>query len=139
MILLRITRDESREMQRFFFPYLQERCLMKMREAIMRRQVDLQEANKELLVHRMMHSLVADVKKKFDRKLLTIANAFTIKHSDAEAIGMYQLLMIMPISSRQPFQLMLRQRLCDFFYDQLCLDTKTDLKILSEELITHDA
>ena len=138
MVAMKISRDEAREVQRFFFPYLQQRCLLKMREALMKRQADMEEATKELLVHRMMLSLVKDVNKKFDRKLLTIANTFTIKHTDAEAIAMYQLLMIMPISSRQPFNVMLRQKMCNFYFDQLCLDIKTDLKILSEELVVSD-
>lgn len=135
MILLKITRDEAREVQRFFFPYLLERCLLKMRDAVLHRQVNMEEANSQLLVHRMMHSLITGIKKKFDRKLLTIANVFTINHTDAEAIAMYQLLMIMPLDGKQPFQCMLRQRICNFYFDELCLDLKMDAKILSDELI----
>lgn len=115
MIPLRIHRDRTRELVTFFFPFLTERCLLKVREADQIKDVERK------LAARVMWCLVQSAKLKFDRKLLTEANRFTVKLSDAEAIVLYQLLMAFPIDPKMVFQVLLRQEIVNFLFEELKL------------------
>lgn len=115
MIRLPIPRDKARELTLFFFPFLVERCLLKMRDADRIKDVEGKMAA------RVMWCLVESAKLKFDRKLLSAANRFTIKLSDAEGIVLYQLLMAFPIQESMIFQVLLRQEIVTFLFDELKL------------------
>lgn len=115
MIKLKIHRDNAREVQQHFFPYLHELCELKMREAVNAKDGDGK------LVARMMLCLVVGLSTKFDKKLLTEYINFTVKITDAEAICFYQLLMNFPISEKWVSMIMLRQQITDFLHGQLCL------------------
>lgn len=116
MIALPLYRDQAREVRDFFFPYLREVCELKTREANNIKDGD------GVLVGRMMLCLVISSQIKIDRKLLTTQNKFKVKLSDSEAICLYQLLMKFPIDQQLHYDWMLRQEICNFLYDQLCLE-----------------
>lgn len=115
MIRLKIHRDNAREVQESFFPYLQELCELKMRDAAAVKDNDAK------LVARMMLCLTVELRLKFDKKLLTQMINFTLKITDSEAICFYKLLMAFPISEKWVHMIMLRQQITDFLHAELCL------------------
>lgn len=115
MIGLKLYRDQAREIQQHFFPYLVMVCETKMNEA------DEVKDNDGKMVARMMLCLTVELQRKFDKKLLTDHNRFTIKMTDAEAICYYQLLMNFPLDPQWVYMVVLRQKITDFLHDELCL------------------
>lgn len=126
MIALKIVRDKAREVQRHFFPYLVMVCEMRIeegqkRESLMVTPETKWEAIAQKLSGRLMWSLIDSTKRRFDRKLLTDQNKFTIKMTDAEGICFYQLLMNMPIDPTWVYAINLRREITDYLSGQLCI------------------
>ena len=126
MILLKLYRDQAREVRDHFFPYLLLVCETRIedgkeRESLMITQETRWEAITEKLIGRMMYSLVDSLKVRFDKKLLTDQNRLTIKMPDSEAICFYQLLMNMPLSPDWWFMINLRREITDYLSGQLCI------------------
>lgn len=126
MIALKIFRDKAREVQLHFFPYLIMVCETRIEEGAEREKLMITPETKwdaitEKLIGRMMYSLIDSLKKKFDKKLLTDQNTFTIKMMDAEAICFYQLLMNMPIDINWVYAVNLRHEITDYLSGQLCI------------------
>jgi hypothetical protein len=104
MIQLRTTRDEARLVQQHFLPYLLLHAERELHDAI---------TDAEKMIYLIMDCLVKEVKKAYDKKLLTTANKFYLKFSDAQAVCFYQLLMDFPIDRSQAYMVMVRQKIMD--------------------------
>jgi hypothetical protein len=113
MVNIRLPRDEARFIKDHFFPFIVEKCRLKIRDAL------IDKDNDARMVGRMMHDLTLSLEIKFKKKLLTQANTFTIKSTDAEAICFYQLMMNFPIAPGEVYMINLRRQVTDFLYKQL--------------------
>lgn len=111
MIVIKTSRDESRTLQKAFFPYMIMLATSKISDA------DI--GSNDYLSGKIMLSLIMQVRTKVDRRLLTTANNFSFNLSDAEGIALYTFLMSFPIEMQQVYMNNLRQRLCDKIYRQL--------------------
>jgi hypothetical protein len=110
-IEFKLYRDQARSVQECFFPYLGMLCESKIRDA--GHDVD------HLLNCRAVQSLYLQVKRQFDKKLLTEANIFHFKFAYAEGLAFYNLLMNLPIKADQIWFINLRNHICNTVHKQL--------------------
>lgn len=111
MIWLKIYRDDLRELQLRFFPYMQRWCEMK---------EDTAGHDMALYLSAVIiHCHFQEVKKIVDKKLNGIANRFTLKLTRAQGSSFYQLLMNFPIEVTQYYQLKLRTDTCEVLLTQI--------------------
>lgn len=108
---LKLERDQARAIRQDFFPYLESLCEMHYQDT-------RQDTNMNLTVL-VIRSLFIDLVKHFDQKLLTTANNFTFKLSDAHGITLYLLLMQLPLRLDQYWLVNLRQLVVDTLHHQM--------------------
>ena len=110
MIIVKLTRDETRCIQQYFFPFLDELCKMKERQA-------LQDSDRH--AQHMVLDLYKQAKKVIDRKLLTTADKFSIRFTDSQAIILHQLLLALPLDANNVYLVNLRQLLCNIIVKEI--------------------
>ena len=112
VIKLKTTRDDAREIEQHFFPYIIAVCKMKTRQS---------HTAQEKMNTRTVTCIAQQVKTKYEKKLNSKANSFTIRFTDAEACTFYQLLLNFPVSDRRPAMVVLRQRIVNYLFEELNL------------------
>lgn len=110
MIIVKLTRDETRCIQQYFFPYLDELCKMKERQAV---------KDSDRHAQHMVLDLYKQAKKVIDRKLLTTADKFSIRFTDSQAIILHQLLLALPLDAKNIYLVTLRQLLCNVILKEI--------------------
>ncbi len=114
---IKLTRDQTRGVQLHFFPYLVAVCEMK---------VEHNAGNEDLLNNKMLICLLHEIKRIFERKLLSLPNKFTFKFSDDQGIVFYKLLMNIPLPADRFWLVNLRDHICDTLHKQMCEPITTE-------------
>ena len=104
---LKIDRGQARSVQQRFFPYLVQLCDMRIRDT---------KNEQDLLIAKLVRSVLTDVQIKFDRKLIGFAERFTFKFTDSESIVLYKLLMLLPLDAKDVWLTQLRQYIIECLY-----------------------
>jgi predicted ATP-dependent endonuclease of OLD family len=112
MMQIKLTRDQARAVRENFLNYLVQLADMKVRDS--EKNID------ENLNCRVIRSLTNDIKKKYDKKLLTASNTLRFNFTDAEGITLYKLLMFHPMPANQYWYLNLRDMICESLHRQIC-------------------
>lgn len=107
MIKLKLSRDETRCIEQYYFPYLDLYCETKQRDA-------LQESEK--LMHRVLIDLYHQVKRVIQKSLVSDKIKFTLKFTDSQAIILHKLLLTVPLQEKDFYIFHLRQKICDVIY-----------------------
>lgn len=116
MIRIKLTRDEARACQQYFFIYLQQVCEMKIRHA------DKQD---EILYQYVICDLFNQVQLQFEKKLLTAANNLTFKLTVSQGIVLFKLLEALPLDQKDIWLIQLRQLFLNIIYPELpCIKLK---------------
>jgi hypothetical protein len=102
-MIVKLDRDQARCIQQNFFPYM---------ELLVQNRIDHSSIDQTLNC-RLINSIFQEVKLVIDKKLVTTGNQFTIKFSIAQSIVFYQLLMELPINSKEIFLINFRFWICD--------------------------
>lgn len=101
MIKFKIDRDQARLIQQDFFPFM-ERWLAT--------QFDNARGKKEerwsVLI---VHDLLLEVMQQFNKRLSSAQQRFTIRFNNAQAVILYRLLIILPISAEKHYHNLVRQ------------------------------
>ena len=117
MIILRLTRDQARLIEKNFLPYMI--MLAKSKAA------SVSTGSIKHLRYKIILSLIHDVQLLFKRKLLTTALKLKFNLSDAHGVAFYIFLMRQPISDKEIFAQVLRQQICNHLYQQLIEPVKS--------------
>ncbi len=105
MIRLPLQRDDARELEKKFIPYLQRLCEMK---------EDTSGHDMALYLSGVIiHCHLLEVKKILEKKLKGTAALLSLKLTRAQGSSFYQLLMNFPIESNRYYQLKLRADVCE--------------------------
>jgi hypothetical protein len=110
---LKLERDQARAVRDNFFPYLEMLCDTKYQE--LKHERDTFGSLNVLLVR----SLLLEVVKMFDRKLLTDSNRFTFKFNQAQGITIDILLLQVPLNPKDVWLCNLRQLITDTLHQQI--------------------
>lgn len=110
MITVKLTRDEARAMQQYFFHYLHDVCCMKERQA-----TDMENKMSEHLIKDTFHQ----VRIIFEKKLFNKGNNIKFNFTDSQAIILYKLLLHIGIDDRNVWLQQLRQLFCNLLYEQI--------------------
>lgn len=111
MLTLKMTRDQARMIEQNFLPFILMNC-----------QVQIHDNADHLvryLSKRVMLSLMREIDVIFKRRLLGTGNKMNIKLSDAHAIVFYVKMMEHPVEDKEVHMILLRQKICDYIYQQL--------------------
>lgn len=119
MIQIKLTRDEARAMQQYFFFYLEEVCQMKERHSS-----SLEDRMNEHIITDTFHQ----VKILFEKKLFNTGNNLRFKLTDTQAIILYKLLMNFPLDQNNIWLLQTRQLFCNIIYTSLLQIFDTEKK-----------
>lgn len=111
MMQIKLTRDQARAVQRNFLNYLGQVAEMKVLDSA--KNID------ENLNCRVIRSLMRDIAKKYEKKLLTAANTLRFNFTDAEGITLYKMLMAVPVPADQFWYCNLRTHICDTLHRQI--------------------
>lgn len=111
MVRFKLSRDQAREIEEKFFPYMMLAEKMKLRDARMHEY--------EFFITKMKISLLHDIIITFKRKLLTDQKKFLFKFPDHHGICLYQLLIKQPVDSTRVYDVWLRQNLMNVLHKQL--------------------
>lgn len=110
MIILKLYRDQARQVQLHFFPYLELLCEKNIRDAL---------NQDEELNARMIYSVLNETRILFEKKLFGISNKLSFKFTDAQSIVLYKLLLVVPIHADNIWLHNLRQFITDHLHLQL--------------------
>jgi len=111
MMQIKLTRDEARTVRERWLNYIIQVADMKVRDT--KNNID------ENLNARVIKSVVEDLKKKYDKKLLNNGNRMYFKFNDAEGIVLYKFLMQIPVPADQYWFFLLRNKITDSLHKQI--------------------
>lgn len=111
MIMLKLSRDQARNVQLHFFPYLDLLCEKNIRDAV--------TLDDQLNV-RMISSILNEARRLFEKKLFGVSNRLKFLFTDAQSIVLYKLLLNLPLHPDQIWLCNLRQLIMDTLHVQLC-------------------
>lgn len=102
---IKVTRDEARAVQQNFFPFLQQLCDMRIRQA--------DHDDDLLFLARLFACIFRDIKRKFDLRLVGFSQLFKIELKEHEAIVFYKLLLSVKLDPQNVWLIHLRQKLIE--------------------------
>jgi hypothetical protein len=111
MVRFKLSRDQCREIEERFFPYMLMSEKMRLRDARMHEYA--------FFVSKMKLSMLNEIIITFKRKLLTTQDKFLFKFSDHTGVCFYQFLNVQPIDQTRVYDVRLRQILMEALHKQL--------------------
>lgn len=110
MIEFTLHRDQARTVQQKFFIYLQQYISLKKRDT------SIDDGKVQYMI---IDDLFNQVRKIFDRKLLSTAEKFKFSFNNSQAIVLYELLMNLPLDSIDVYDCTLRQMICNLIHTEI--------------------
>jgi len=110
MIPVKLTRDEARAVQQYFFLFLDQLSSYKLKYA---------DTEEERLQQYLILDQYDQVKKLFEKKLLGTSNSLLFNFTDSQAIILHKLLLNLPIEAKDVYLVSLRILICNLIYAQI--------------------
>lgn len=112
MITLKLTRDEARTIDHYFFSYL-DRLIFTFKP------IGVKEKEEEILSNIFLKDIFTQIDKIIKRKLISSSAKFKIKLTNSQAVVLYRILMLLPLDPNDIYLINLRNSTINYLHKEL--------------------